>query len=89
LTKRKADPKRKTDARDVHPVVARTRARVAGLRTRRPADDPAVVDAKRELLAAKAQAYIERLLADTPPLSHEDRAHLSRLLTDPAAERPA
>jgi hypothetical protein len=61
------------------------RARVAALTRHRPPGDPAVIDAARDLKAARAEQYIERLLAETPPLTAEDKLHLTRLLTAPGA----
>lgn len=75
-------------ARTLAPAVAAARARKAGLRRHRPADDPEVMAAGADLRAALAEQYITRLLDETPPLSEEDRAHLARLLTDPRSEAP-
>lgn len=44
---------------------------------------------KRCEAAARRDAYITRLLAETPPLSEEDKAYLSRLLTDPRPSDPS
>ena len=63
----------------MHPNVAKTRARVAGLHGR-PADDPERVDAKREFIAAKTAAYIEKVLDGWPPLTDEQRTKLAELL---------
>ncbi len=63
----------------MHPEVAKSRARVAGLHGR-PADDPERVDARRELIAAKTAAYIEKVLDGWPPLTGDQRTKLAELL---------
>lgn len=65
--------------------VAYERGRVAGL-TRavrngeRRADDPSIDDARRNLRAAKAAAYIDRILSEAPPLTDEQRVRLAELM---------
>ena len=59
------------------------RAREAALKRHRGADDPEVLAAVVERRRAAAEQYIARLLAETPPLSAEERLHLTRLLTEP------
>lgn len=59
------------------------RARVAALSRDRAPDDPDLLAAKRDLRASRAEEYIHRLLAETPPLTADERLHLTRLLTDP------
>ncbi|WP_029108544.1 hypothetical protein [Mycobacterium sp. URHD0025] len=60
-------------------------ARVAGL-TRaikageRPADSPELDNAKRDLNAARIAAFIERQLAQAPPLTQAQRDQLAELL---------
>ena len=49
-------------------------------RGERPADDPALDEAKRGLAAARLEAYIEKVLASAPPLSDEQRCKLAELL---------
>lgn len=45
-------------------------------------EDPAKIrPARAVLVEAKIQAFIEKTLADAPPLSAESRARLARLLT--------
>lgn len=56
------------------------RARHNALRRYRPVDDPAVLDARRDLKAARAEEYIRRLVDDAPPLSAEQRDRLALLL---------
>lgn len=63
----------------MHPTVAKTRARVAGLHGR-PTDDPDRVAAKREFIAAKTAAYIEKVLESWPPLTDEQLTKLAELL---------
>jgi hypothetical protein len=59
------------------------RAREAALKRHRGADDPEVLAAVLGRRRASAEQYIVRLLAETPPLSAEERLHLTRLLTEP------
>jgi hypothetical protein len=59
------------------------RAREAALKCHRGADDPEVLAAVVERRRASAEQYIARLLAETPPLSAEEKLHLARLLTEP------
>jgi len=67
------------------PSVSASRAKVAGLtlgvRTgKRSADCAELVDAYRDLAAAKIDDYIKRNLAAAPPLTNEQRAKLAELL---------
>jgi hypothetical protein len=62
-------------------AVTEKRARLAALTRRRPGGDPDIVAAQRDLRAATAEAYIARLLDATPPLTAEQKLHLTRLLT--------
>src|SRR5829696_8714124 len=59
------------------------RGREAALKRHRPPDDPAVLAAVADRRNAAAEQYIQRLLAETPPLTAEERLHLTRLLTEP------
>ena len=62
------------------PSVAHHRARIGGLsRDRRP-DDPELLDAKRSLAAEMLTEYIEKILAEAPPLNDEQRTRLAELL---------
>lgn len=62
------------------PVVAHHRARVGALSRDRAPDDPEFVGARRDLAEANIAAYIERVLAEAPPLSDEQRTRLAELL---------
>lgn len=57
------------------------RGRVASLSRSRTADDPEFIAAKRDLAAVKIQQYIERVVADAPPLTDAQRSRLAALLT--------
>jgi hypothetical protein len=59
-------------------------ARLASLTNRRAPDDPAIQQARRDLRSAQLSTYIERLLAQTPPLTAEEKLHLTNLLTAPS-----
>ncbi|GAA1962861.1 hypothetical protein GCM10009798_23330 [Nocardioides panacihumi] len=64
------------------PRVQKALSRVARA-TRHPANvDPAeIAEARAALAEAKIQAYIEKAVAEAPPLSAERRARIARLLT--------
>ena len=68
----------------IDPDVARARARKGGILKHDPAADTTVVDA--ELAAAKVDAYVERIVAEAPPLSLEKRARLATLFLSAPAE---
>ena len=61
------------------------RARVASLSRSRTADDPALVAARRDLRAARAEDYIKALVDSAPPLTDEQRERLALLLRGSAA----
>jgi hypothetical protein len=56
------------------------RARVASLTRSRPPNHPDLIEARRDLKAARLADYIERTLAKAPPLTSEQRAKLAELL---------
>lgn len=56
------------------------RARVAALSRTKSPDDPALLDARRDLKAAKAENYISKVLAEAPPLTDAQRTRLAELL---------
>jgi hypothetical protein len=57
-----------------------TRNRVNALASRRNADDPVLVDARRDHAAAKLEAAITRIVADAPPLTTEQADRLAGIL---------
>jgi hypothetical protein len=57
------------------------RAQVATLSRSRTVDDPDLVEARRNLRAARLHDHIEKALADAPPLSEAQRLRIARLLT--------
>jgi hypothetical protein len=58
----------------------RKRARLAALTRHRPADDPDVVQASRDLKVAGAERYIADLVAAAPPLTGDQLARLAAIL---------
>lgn len=50
-----------------------------GNATRR-GDDEATNEARRDLAAAKIAAYVEKVVADAPPLTDEQRDRLSSII---------
>lgn len=56
------------------------RARVASLTRSRTADDPDLVEARRNLRTARLEDYIRRVVDEAPPLSTEQRERLAALL---------
>jgi hypothetical protein len=56
------------------------RARVAALTRSRSIDDPEMVDARRDLAEANLTSYVERIVADAPPLTSEQIARITAAL---------
>ncbi|TFV67720.1 hypothetical protein E4P40_24005 [Blastococcus sp. CT_GayMR20] len=56
------------------------RARVASLTRSRPADDPDLVGARRNLAAARLEEHIRQVVAVAPPFTLEQRDRLATLL---------
>ena len=56
------------------------RGRVAALSRSRQADDPDLVDARRQLAAERLADYIARTIEAAPPLTAEDRTRLAAIL---------
>ncbi len=67
---------------DTRPTWQSERARIAGLSSRpnRSADDPAIVEARRNLKALRLEDHIKKVLADAPPLTDEQRNSIAALL---------
>lgn len=67
------------------PAIANARARIASLsRSRRP-DDPDLINARRDLSAAKLEQYFARITAAAPPLTTAQKARLAALIGGGAA----
>lgn len=56
------------------------RARVASLSRSRPATDPDLIAARRDLAAAKLADYVARVVAEAPPLTAEQREYIAAQL---------
>lgn len=56
------------------------RARVASLSRSRPADDPDLANARRNLRAERLADHIARVVAEAPPLTEAQRDRLAALL---------
>ncbi len=56
------------------------RARVASLSRSRTPDDPDLIDARRNLRCERLADYIERVVAEAPPLTDAQRDKLVVLL---------
>lgn len=63
-------------------VAALTRAVRAG---ERPADDPALIEARRNLRALRLADHVADVVAGWPPLSDDQKSHIASLLRDGAA----
>ncbi len=61
------------------------RARHNSLKRYRPDDDPTVVEARRDLRAARAEDYIRKLVNESPPLTDAMRDRLALILRGGAA----
>lgn len=69
----------------MQPSVAKHRAQVARRSQSYPPDHPHLVEARRDLAAARAEDYIRKLVDTFPPLSDEQRDRLALLLRGAAA----
>lgn len=56
------------------------RAKVAALSRDRSPQDPALLDARRNLKASRLEDYIRRTVDEAPPLTSEQRDRLAVLL---------
>lgn len=56
------------------------RARVASLSRSRTADDPDLVEARRNLKAARLEDHIAKLVAAWPPLTTDQVDHIAHVL---------
>lgn len=63
------------------------RARVAALSRSRGADDPDLIEARRDLAAARLEDHITKVVAEAPPLTAIQLDSLRRLLTAPSVGR--
>jgi hypothetical protein len=59
--------------------VVRRRNAVALIARHHP-DSPDLVTARRDLAAAKLEAYVQRVVSEAPPLTSEQRDRLAALL---------
>jgi hypothetical protein len=66
------------------PTSAHHRARIAGLsravRNGERTDDTELVDAQRDFATARIADYIDKVLAEAPPLTDQQRTRLAELL---------
>lgn len=69
------------------PAVAHERARIASLTRSRTADDPELIEARRNLRAASLESHIARILAEAPPLTADQRQRIAGLLTAGGASK--
>jgi hypothetical protein len=58
----------------------RERAKVASLSRSRTADDPELVDARRNMRALRLEDHVTRVLAEAPPLTDEQLGRIAALL---------
>lgn len=56
------------------------RARIAALSRSREADDPELLDARRDLRTAQLEAHIRKVVDGAPPLTTEQRQRLALIL---------
>lgn len=63
------------------------RGRVAALSRSRSADDPELVDARRDLKAQRLADHVAKVVAEAPPLTDEQRERIAGLLRV-SADRP-
>lgn len=67
----------------IAPDVARARARVAGFHAR-PADDPDLINARRDLAYEQLAGHIRRVVDAAPPATPEQVDKLSAILAGAA-----
>lgn len=56
------------------------RAKVAALSRSRSKDDPELVTARQDLAASKLAQYVEKVVAEAPPLTAEQSDRIAALL---------
>ena len=56
------------------------RAKVAALSRSRTKDDPELLTAKQDLAASKLAQYVEKVVAEAPPLTAEQSDRIAALL---------
>ncbi|QYJ04238.1 hypothetical protein KUV85_00725 [Nocardioides panacisoli] len=61
-------------------TIAREHARVASLSRSRKPDDPELIEAKRNLRAARLKAYVRRVVDSAPPLTDDQRDEIASIL---------
>ena len=65
------------------------RGRLNAYKRYRPADDPDVIEARRDLKALRAESYVRRLVDEAPPLTPSQRDKLAVLLRPSGGDRAA
>ncbi len=65
------------------------RGRLNAYKRYRPADDPAIIEARRDLKALRAADYVRRLIDEAPPLTASQRDNLAVLLRPSGGDRAA
>lgn len=65
---------------DIHARIGHHKGAVAGLSRSRHPDDPDLIEARRELAAAKLEAYVQKVVANAPPLTSSQRDRIAVLL---------
>lgn len=61
------------------------RARIASLSRSRAADDPDLIEARRNLRAERLADHVQRVVSEAPPLTDDQRARIAALLRPGAA----
>jgi hypothetical protein len=56
------------------------RAKVAALSRSRPANDPEIIEARRNLKALKLEEYVSKVVAEAPPLTADQADRIAALL---------
>jgi hypothetical protein len=62
------------------PAVAHRRARLGGIKVRRPDDEAALADARRDLRAELLAEHVKRVVAEFPPLTPAQLDRIAALL---------
>lgn len=56
------------------------RAKIASLSRIKPANDPAIIEARQNLKALKLEEYVSKVVSEAPPLTAEQANKIAALL---------
>lgn len=62
------------------------RAKIASLSRSRPADDPEIIEARRNLKAIRLEEYVQKVVSEAPALTAEQSSKIAALLRPVGAD---